>query len=363
MSKVITSRSRSIVRCQNGRVRTNSLISGIGTAVLAGLAIERRRRELQAVASELRHGGLWVPTPITNAVELAVTRRIRARQEHNAPAVPCARLRADTGAAPPVDLLRFDPPEPTQPGGEAAPTGAVLWIHGGGLLVGSPERTAPFAAELAADLGVPVFCNRYRLAPEHPYPAAIDDCFTALQWLHVQADELGIDRQRIVIGGHSAGGGLAAVLAQRAHDAELPVAQQTLVYPMLDERTGFGDQVGQRGRIGWDAASNRYGWSSYLGHQPIVADRPWAAARRRKDLSGLPPTWIGVGDLDLFHDEDLEYAQRLRRAGVPTELVVVPGMYHAAERDVPDAPSMIDFTSRMRANMRRALSGSATGGQ
>jgi acetyl esterase/lipase len=194
----------------------------------------------------------------------------------------------------------------------------------------------------------------YRLAPEHPFPAALDDCYAALHWLNDQADGLAVDRGRVAVGGSSAGGGLAACLAQLAHDLGGPaVCFQLLQYPMLDDRTTL--RTGLDAPV-WSPRSNRYGWSAYLGHRVTEPEeRPYAAAARRPDLTGLPPAWIGVGELDLFHDEDVAYAARLERAGVACQLHRVPGMYHGADYLVGDAPSMIDLRDRMVAAVGAAV--------
>jgi acetyl esterase/lipase len=192
----------------------------------------------------------------------------------------------------------------------------------------------------------------YRLAPEHPFPAGLDDCHAALVWLHDNAAALGVDPARIAVGGGSAGGGLAAELAQRATDESIPLAIQLLLYPMLDDRTRTVDGAG-RGRLGWTPRSNRYAWSRYLGHQPGQPEcRPYAVAARRHDLSGVPPAWIGVGDLDLFYEEDLTYAGRLREAGVPCEVDVVPGVYHAADTLHETSSLMKEFRLRMASCLR-----------
>jgi acetyl esterase/lipase len=186
------------------------------------------------------------------------------------------------------------------------------------------------------------------------FPAGLDDCFDALTWMHDHASELGVDPDRIAVGGDSAGGGLAACLAQRALDqGGPPSCFQLLQYPMLDDRTPRTDD---HDALVWSAASNRYAWSAYLGHE--VGRReppPYAAAARRSDLAGLPPAWLGIGDIDLFHDEVTEYVERLRDGGVEVELHVEPGMYHAAEIFAPDAPSMRQFRDRMVAALGAAL--------
>jgi acetyl esterase/lipase len=196
---------------------------------------------------------------------------------------------------------------------------ALLWIHGGGYVIGSAEMDDQLCARFSQRLGITVASVEYRLAPEHPYPAALQDCYAALTWL---AGLSGVDPARVAIGGASAGGGLAAALALWARDHGFTPAFQLLVYPMLDDRSAMtADKTGYRL---WNPRANRFGWSAYLGD----ADPRVAVPARRDDLSGLPPAWIGVGSNDLFHDEDLAYAERLTAAGVPCEVEVVPGAFH-----------------------------------
>ena len=210
----------------------------------------------------------------------------------------------------------------------AAP--ALFWIHGGGFIQGSPEQDEASSIDFARELGITVVALRYRLAPKHPSPAAVEDAYAGLTWMFRNASELGIDPQRIAIGGASAGGGLAASLALYAHDrGEVRPAFQLLVYPMLDDRTVTRTDLDTRNVRVWTPGSNRFGWTSYLGHEPGLPEASeYAAPARRLDLSGLPPAWVGVGTLDLFHDEDLEYARRLNAAGVPAEVHIVPGAFH-----------------------------------
>ncbi|RVL64711.1 alpha/beta hydrolase [Sinorhizobium meliloti] len=206
-------------------------------------------------------------------------------------------------------------------------TPALLWIHGGGMVLGDAAQDSGFCRLVADQLNIVVVSVEYRLAPEHPFPAPLEDCYTALQWLARQPD---IDPARIAIGGASAGGGLAAALALLAKESgEIRPVLQLLSYPMLDDRTTTRTDIDPRRLRLWSPASNRFGWRSYLG--PATADRnvpPLAAPARYNDLSGLPPAWIGVGTNDLFHDEDVTYARRLQQAGVATTLHVVPGAYH-----------------------------------
>jgi acetyl esterase/lipase len=207
---------------------------------------------------------------------------------------------------------------------------AMLWIHGGGFILGSPAQDDAAATMFARELGMTVVAPSYRLAPEHPFPAAMDDLYATLRWLHANAEALRVRADRIVVAGASAGGGLAAGLTLLARDRkEVPVAFQLLVYPMLDDRTVGKTIDGTNHRL-WNAESNRFGWTSYLGREPGGADVPaYAAPARAESLAGLPPTWIGVGTFDLFHDEDVAYAKRLEAAGVAAHLEIVPGAFHA----------------------------------
>jgi acetyl esterase/lipase len=215
------------------------------------------------------------------------------------------------------------------------PLPALLWIHGGGYVQGSPEADDKKVKTIVGEVGCAAISVDYRLAPESPFPAGVEDCYAALSWAHAQADALGIDRRRIAVGGSSAGGGLAAALALLARDrGQLPVAFQLLLVPMLDDRTAtMDDPQPYAGEFGWTRTNNRFGWTSLLGQAPGGEDvSPYAAPARARSLAGLPPTYVGTGALDLFIEEDLEYARRLMRAGVPTELHVYPGAYHGFTR-------------------------------
>lgn len=215
------------------------------------------------------------------------------------------------------------PPDP-----EGAPHPAILWIHGGGFLIGSPAQDDRLCRRLSRELGAVVAAVKYRLAPQHPFPIPLHDCHDALAWLAARDD---VDSDRVAVGGASAGGGLAAGLALLARDrAEVTLAAQVLAYPMLDDRTALRTDIDERRLRLWDNRSNRLGWSSYTASRPGAAGTsPLAAPARHEDLRGLPPAWVGVGTLDLFHDEDVAYARRLRDAGVPCDLEVVDGAFHA----------------------------------
>jgi autotransporter-associated beta strand protein len=212
-----------------------------------------------------------------------------------------------------------------RPKHDPGPRPALLWIHGGGFLFGAPEFDEIGNIEAALELGIVIAAVDYRLGPGHPFPAPLEDCHSALTWLHESAATLGIDPQRIAIGGASAGGGLAAGLALKARDAgTIAVVFQLLLYPMLDDRTVLRTDLADDHLRLWDTASNRYGWTSYLAATPGSAGvSPYAAPARATELAGLPPAWLGVGTYDLFLEEDLAYAQRLNQAGVPCEVRVV----------------------------------------
>jgi acetyl esterase/lipase len=206
-------------------------------------------------------------------------------------------------------------------------SGALLWIHGGGYVIGAAAQDDAICRHFADSLGIVVAAVDYRLAPASRFPVPLHDCHDALVWLGEQPD---VDSSRIAIGGASAGGGLAAALALLARDrGEVTPAFQLLTYPMLDDRTAVRSDVDEHGFRLWNNKSNRFGWQAYLGTAPGSGAVPGLAAPARyEDLTGLAPVWIGVGSLDLFHDEDVAYAARLEAAGVPCQLDVVPGVYH-----------------------------------
>ncbi len=225
---------------------------------------------------------------------------------------------------------------------------ALVWIHGGGYVIGSPEQDDLLCRRYVERLGIVVAAVRYRLAPEHPYPAPLEDCYRVLTWL---AGLPGVDPARIAIGGASAGGGLAAALAFLARDrGELTPALQVLSYPMLDDRT-VDPALDDPGFRLWNTASNRFGWRSYLGG----ADPAIAVPARRDDLTGLPPAWLGVGTLDLFHAEGAHYAARLTAAGVPCELHEAPGAFHGFDQIAPNAGVSRAYFDSACASMARAL--------
>jgi acetyl esterase/lipase len=208
----------------------------------------------------------------------------------------------------------------------------------------------------------------YRLAPENPYPAPLDDCYAALRWTWQQARRIDVLESRIAVGGSSAGGGLAAGLALLARDrGEIRVAFQWLIYPMLDDRNITPSSRAITDPRVWNRDSNLRGWRAYLGAEPGSAGvSPYAAPARADDLSHLPPAYIQVGDQDLFFDEDVAYAQRLERGGVPVQLQVYPGVFHGAEGAVPSAAISVRMVADRLEALTRALfpdQGDATHGR
>lgn len=269
---------------------------------------------------ELRSAARFIPRSLISRRTLPVIRRLTGLQRPRTDDVTALTLESGIG----VRLYR--------PAGTATATPALLWIHGGGYVIGSAAQDDLLCRRFVKELGITVAAVDYRLAPEHPYPAPLEDCYTALEWL---ARLPGVDPARIAIGGASAGGGLCAALALLARDRDgVKPVFQVLVYPMIDDRS-VGQHLYHPGHRLWNATSNKFGWQAYLGG----ADPEVAVPARRTDLAGLPPAWLGVGTLDLFHDEDLDYAERLKAAGVPCEVHVVPGAFHgfdgiAAKADV-----------------------------
>jgi acetyl esterase/lipase len=225
----------------------------------------------------------------------------------------------------------------------------LVYIHGGGMILGSIEGEAGTAQMLCAETGAVVVSVDYRKAPEDPYPAGVDDCYSASQWVFDNAPSLNINPANIGIYGGSAGGGLALAVCLRARDHDTFSFKYMMpIYPMIDDRneTESTHEVTEVGI--WDRAGNREAWDWYLGGKP--ADE-YAAPARAKDVSSLPPAFIDVGEMDAFRDEDLMFAQRLLHSGVPCEFRIYPGAYHASEIFAPDT----DLSKRIWAGRLDAL--------
>lgn len=277
---------------------------------------------------------LWVPPPLLPAPEV---RLLTTPGPRGAPDVR-------------VELIGAKPSGPARP--------AILHIHGGGFVSGRARNLTAFCQQLASEFDCVVVNVDYRLAPETPYPGPVEDNYAALTWLHRQASSLGVDPGRIVVMGESAGGGHAALLTLLARDrGQVPIRSQILLYPMLDDRTGSTRAPPTHvGTIGWDAPANRLGWESFLGGAAGGSRVPAGASPARvADLSRLPPTFIGVGDIDLFVEENFDFARRLVLAGVATEMVVVPGAFHAFDFVAPEARVSRDFTQAWKAALKTAF--------
>jgi len=212
---------------------------------------------------------------------------------------------------------------------ERSGAGALFLIHGGGHIVGNRKDIIALAADFAHQCGVPVICPSYRLSPQYPFPCDLDDLYTAWHWTMKNCGQMNIDAAKIVIGGQSAGGGLAAALAQRLYDEKgtQPVAQ-LLIYPMLDDRTALRRKLDTPRHRVWSNQSNLFGWTCYLGTNLKNSTLPYAVPARREDLTGLPPAWITVGTSDLFLDEDREYKSRLYGAGIDVSYLEIAGAIH-----------------------------------
>jgi acetyl esterase/lipase len=244
-----------------------------------------------------------------------------------------------------------------QPSEQSEPLPALLWMHGGGYVLGDLDGDDPIAKVLVKEVGCIVVSVDYRLAPEHPFPAAVEDCYAALKWLAQNAATLGVDPDSVAIGGVSAGGGLAACLGLLVRDrGEMKVAFQLLQAPMIDDRTFVQASADVADTLFWTRENNLLAWSAYLGKEPGGDDTsPYASASRATDLTRLPPAYISVGSIDLFLSENIEYAQRLIAAGVPTEVHVYPGGYHGFELTAPtSAVGAQSLADRSRA-LKRAL--------
>lgn len=260
-----------------------------------------------AVLADIRTGGRPLATPpiVANGV---------VRTERHVPG---------PAGAPEILLTVYTPPG-------AGPFPCIYHIHGGGYVMGAAASLEFRHRPLAEDLGAVIVSVDYRLAPETAHPGPVEDCYAGLAWVIANASMLNVDIARLGVTGESAGGGLAAALTLLTRDrGEYALAFQLLVYPMIDDRTVDAEPHPHVGQYIWTPASNHFGWSALLGHTPGVEGvSPYAAAARADNLAGLPPTFIMTGALDLFLEEDLDYARRLTRAGVPTELHVYPGAFH-----------------------------------
>ncbi|MEU1183164.1 alpha/beta hydrolase [Streptomyces sp. NPDC005820] len=308
------------------------------------------------LAPELEAIGAWLPPTITPDM-------IGAGRRTDGPFAPptneelaCDGLfeveeRSVPGppGAPEVPLLIC------RPSSESEPRPVVYTIHGGGMVAGSHRLGMPL--DWAEELGLVVVSVDYRLAPEHPHPAPVEDCYAGLLWTAEHAKEIGGDPDRVVLAGGSAGGGLAAAVALLARDRNGPRAiGQVLMCPMLDDRNDTPSAHQMAGLGVWDRTSNETGWGALLGEARGTADvSPYAAPARAEDLSGLPPAFIDVGSAETFRDEDVAYADRIWQAGGIAELHVWPGGFHGFDGMVPQAALSQDARAARLRWLRRLL--------
>ncbi|SOD82457.1 Acetyl esterase/lipase [Streptomyces sp. 1222.2] len=251
--------------------------------------------------------------------------------------------------APDVSLLICRPT--SVPG----PRPVVYFTHPGGMIVGHNRLGLPL--DWAEELGLVVVSVEYRLAPEHPHPAPIEDCYAGLLWTVAHAEEIGGDPDRVILAGGSAGGGLAAALALLARDRRGPrLLGQLLMCPMLDDRNDTVSAHQMAGLGVWDRTANETGWSALLGERRGTDDvEPYAAPARAADLSGLPPAFVDVGSAETFRDEDVTYASRIWQAGGSAELHVWPGGFHGFDGLVPQASLSADAREARLRWLRRLL--------
>lgn len=263
---------------------------------------------------------------------------LRATFDANPPARPPSVLVDDLTIAgragdPEVALRMY------RPAGATAPMPVLYWMHAGGMVIGTIDMDDALLVGAVERMGLAAVSVEYRLAPEHPHPAPVEDCYAGLAWIVAHAAEYGIDAERIAVGGASAGGGLAAATTLLARDRGGPaVAFQLLLEPMLDDRALTPSSTAYDGGVVWDRTDNRNGWTALLGETAGGDDvSPYAAPARARDLAKLPPTFLDVGEVETFRDECIDYAQRLLRAGVSTQLHVYPGAFHGFDFMAPDS--------------------------
>ncbi len=238
------------------------------------------------------------------------------------------------------------------------PRPALYYMHGGGMISGDARKGLADMVRLASTVGAAVVSVEYRLAPETPHPGPVEDCFSGLTWVYAHGSELGIDPHRLIVGGKSAGGGLAAATTLLARDRGGPeVIGQLLLCPMLDDRNDSLSAVQMEGQGVWDRADNLTGWTALLGSSRGRDDvSPYAAPARAVDLSGLPPTFIEVGSAETFRDENVRFASRIWQAGGPCELHVWPGGFHGFDSVAPEATLSKDAVVARRQWLKRVVS-------
>ncbi|GII88039.1 esterase [Sphaerisporangium siamense] len=271
-----------------------------------------------------------------------------------APGVSVEDLRVPGPDGDPDIRLRVYRPEDAD-----GPLPALYWMHGGGMVLGMVEMDDGTLSRYVREAGCAAVSVDYRLAPENPHPAPVEDCYAGLVWTAKNAGEIGVDPARLAVGGSSAGGGLAAGTVLLARDRGGPqVAFHMLLSPMLDDRNITPSSREFDEAVLWSRAENLFGWTALLGADAgTTAVSPYAAPARAADLSGLPPAYIDVGELEVFRDECIDHAQRLLQAGVSTEFHLFPGAFHGFDAVLPDAAVSRRAVAGRVAALRRALAG------
>lgn len=321
-----------------------------GTSGNSGFVPVALDPEAGAVWEMISEGFFGGSGPVINAETLEAIRSVDLTTRE---ALLAERAFSERVMSVPVEGGEVDISVFTPEGHEVGSAG-IYWIHGGGMVTGT-RYMATDALDVAAATGAVVISIEYRLAPEHPAPTPHDDCYRGLEWFVDNAADLGVDARRIVLGGMSAGGGLAASTALRARDGDGPVlAGVLLCCPMLDDRmtTVSSRQFGSN--LLWTRDSNEFGWGSLLGHRSGTDDVSiYESPARATDLAGLPPVFVDVGSADIFRDEDVEFAGTIWASGGNAELHVWPGGYHGYEGFAPTAAISVAAVDARRGWFRR----------
>jgi len=312
------------------------------------------------IDSELRLRGQIVDLINTRPTEEQYRRHVRRVQRamrllvgRRVPGVQTREVRVPRrGGGSAIRVLVMRRAGESAPGdGRTAP--GIVRMHGGGYAIGVPEVDSRVHRTLVLEHGCVVVAPDYRVSTEAPYPAALDDCYDTLMWMKDHASELGVDEDRLMVGGQSAGGGLSAAVSLRARDTgEVQIALQFPLYPMIDDRMQT-ESARENNAPVWSSDTNRWAWRLYLGERFGGDVPPWAAPARAEDLRGLPPTVTFVGDLEPFRDETIAYVDRLRDAGVPVRFEVFERCFHAFDVVHPQAA----VSERARAFWTGALPG------
>lgn len=345
-------------------------VAALGTGALGTKLLKayKKSREpyLTQVDPELRTWALYLPNHVISPALMLFIMGLVSKVDAIRETDRDVDIRLIDGQSPddghPFNARQIVPKRMLNREGGAPLRPAMVWTHGGGHLIGSPGFYDPQNAQIADELGITVFAPSYRKANQAPFPADLDDCYALVRWVQENAEHLGVDPERIAVCGDSAGGGLAAGIIQRAIDDGHPLAFQGLVYPMLDHQSGnvssagFDAQHSSWGQFIWTAPLNAAAWNLYLGNGHLNSElAPYSSPLYRQDLAHCPPTWIGIGDLDLFYPEACTFAERLEEAGVPVKSVVYEGAYHGFDHLAPQAAKTAKLHADLIAALREAL--------